>query len=79
MDHAVLLDHFGAVFRGEGLHHSNQPLLGAAADGGFTFEPLLMASTGGAALLLVWLREKTGSVLLPILLHNYGNAIFMLI
>ena len=47
--------------------------------GGFTFEPLLMASTGGAALLLVWLREKTGSVLLPILLHNYGNAIFMLV
>ena len=49
------------------------------SDGGFTFEPLLMASTGGAALLLVWLREKTGSVLLPILLHNYGNAIFMLV
>jgi membrane protease YdiL (CAAX protease family) len=49
------------------------------SDGGFTFEPLLMASTGGAALMLVWLREKTGSVLLPILLHNYGNAIFMLV
>ena len=49
------------------------------SDGGFTFEPLLMASTGGAALLLVWLREKTGSVLLPILLHNYGNAIFILV
>jgi len=49
------------------------------ADGGFTFEPLLMATTGVSALLLVWLREKTGSVLLPILLHNYGNAIFMLI
>ena len=49
------------------------------ADGAFTFEPLLMASTGVSALLLVWLREKTGSVLLPILLHNYGNAIFMLL
>jgi len=49
------------------------------ADGGFTFEPLLMATTSVSALLLVWLREKTGSVLLPILLHNYGNAIFMLI
>lgn len=49
------------------------------ADGGFTFEPLLMATTGVSALLLVWLREKTGSVLLPIFLHNYGNAIFMLI
>mgnify|MGYP002348358994 CR=1 FL=1 len=49
------------------------------ADGAFTFEPLLMASTGVSALLLVWLREKTGSVLLPVLLHNYGNAIFMLV
>lgn len=49
------------------------------ADGGFTFEPLLMATTGISALLLVWLREKTGSVLLPILVHNYGNAIFMLV
>jgi len=49
------------------------------ADGGFTFEPLLMATTGLSALLLVWLREKTGSVLLPILVHNYGNAIFMLV
>ena len=38
-----------------------------------------MATTGVSALLLVWLREKTGSVLLPILLHNYGNAIFMLV
>ena len=26
-----------------------------------------------------WLREKTGSVLLPVLLHNYGNAVFMLV
>lgn len=49
------------------------------ADGGFTFEPILMATTGVSALLLVWLREKTGSVLLPILMHNYGNTIFMLV
>lgn len=48
-------------------------------DGGFTFEPLLMATTGGAALLLVWLREKAGSVLLPLLLHNFGNAIFLIV
>nr|WP_312219378.1 CPBP family glutamic-type intramembrane protease [Brevundimonas sp.] len=38
-----------------------------------------MATTGLAGLLLAWLREKTGSVLLPVLLHNYGNAVFMLI
>ncbi|MNH77902.1 CAAX amino terminal protease self- immunity [compost metagenome] len=49
------------------------------ADGGFTFEPILMATTGVSALLLVWLREKTGSILLPILMHNYGNTIFMLV
>lgn len=47
--------------------------------GGLAFDPALMASTGLAALLLVWIREKTGSVLLPIVLHNYGNAIFMLV
>ena len=48
-------------------------------DGGFTFDWAPMATTGLAGLLLVWLREKTGSVLLPVLLHNYGNAVFMLI
>ena len=48
-------------------------------DGGFTFDWAPMATTGLAGLLLVWLREKTGSVLLPVLLHNYGNAVFMLV
>ena len=33
-DLAVVLDHLGAVFEGEGLHHRDQPFLGAAADGG---------------------------------------------
>lgn len=49
------------------------------ADGGFSFDPMLMATTGFAALVLVWLKEKTGSLLLPALLHNYGNVVFMLV
>ena len=49
------------------------------ADGGFSFDATAMALTGGPALLLVWLREKTGSLLLPILLHNFANSIFHLI
>jgi membrane protease YdiL (CAAX protease family) len=31
--------------------------------------------TGVPALILVWMRERTGSLLLPILLHNFGNSI----
>ncbi|WP_292225654.1 CPBP family intramembrane glutamic endopeptidase [Brevundimonas sp.] len=49
------------------------------SDGSFSFEPVLMATTGVSALLLVWLKEKTGSVLLPIVMHNFGNVIFMLV
>ena len=48
-------------------------------DGGFSFDAMTMALTGGPALLLVWIREKTGSVLLPILLHNFANSIFHLL
>jgi membrane protease YdiL (CAAX protease family) len=48
------------------------------ADGAFSFDAPLMASTGVSALLLVWLKEKTGSLLLPIVMHNFGNVIFML-
>lgn len=55
-----------------GLDHA----FGYGADG-FSFDPLTLALTGGPALILVWLREKTGSLLLPVLLHNYANVIFM--
>lgn len=48
-------------------------------DAGFEFDPLTFAITGGPALLLVWLRERTGSLLLPVLLHNYANVIGHLI
>lgn len=49
------------------------------ADGGFTFDPLTMALTAGPSLLGVWLVLRTRSLLLPVLLHNFGNAIMLLI
>lgn len=47
--------------------------------GAFSFDPSTMALTGGPALIAVWLRERTGSVVLPILLHNFGNSVSLLI
>lgn len=43
--------------------------------GGFSFDVMTFALTGVPALILVWLRERTGSLLLPVLLHNFGNSI----
>lgn len=45
----------------------------------FTFDAMTMAFTGGPALLLVWLKEKTGSLLLPVIMHNFANVISMLV
>lgn len=42
--------------------------------GGFDFDPMTFAMTGGPSLLLLWIREKTGSVLLPIIAHNIANG-----
>jgi uncharacterized protein len=49
------------------------------ADGQFSFDVLTMALTALPSFIAVWLVLRTGSVLLPILLHNFGNAISMLI
>ena len=49
------------------------------ADGQFSFDPLYMALTAFPAFLAVWVRLRTGSLLLPILMHNFGNAISLLI
>jgi uncharacterized protein len=46
------------------------------SNGGFTFDALTMAMTGGTAFLAVWIRYRTGSVLIPVLMHNFGNSIF---
>jgi membrane protease YdiL (CAAX protease family) len=47
--------------------------------GRFSVDPLTMLLTGGPSLLAVWLALRTRSVLLPILLHNFGNAIVVLL
>ena len=43
--------------------------------GSFSFDPMTMALTALPSFIAVWLRLRTGSVLLPILLHNFGNSI----
>ena len=47
------------------------------ADAGFGFDPLYMALTALPSLIAVWLRLRTGSLLLPVLVHNFGNSISM--
>ncbi|WP_293643422.1 CPBP family intramembrane glutamic endopeptidase, BDIM_20840 family [Sphingopyxis sp. RIFCSPHIGHO2_12_FULL_65_19] len=44
------------------------------SDGQFSFDAITMALTAVPAFLAVWLRLRTGSVLLPVLLHNFGNS-----
>lgn len=41
---------------------------------GFSFDAMTFAMTGGPALILLWLRERTGSVLMPIIGHNIANG-----
>lgn len=47
--------------------------------GQFTFDAPTMALTAFPSLIAVWLRLRTGSLLLPVVLHNFGNAITMLL
>ena len=44
------------------------------SDGSFAFDPITMALTGIPSFIAVWLRLRTGSLLLPVLLHNFGNS-----
>ena len=46
--------------------------------GGFSFDPVTMALTAIPSFIAVWLRLRTGSLLLPILLHNFGNSFSLL-
>ena len=43
--------------------------------GSFSFDPMTMALTALPSFIAVWLRLRTGSVLLPVLLHNFGNSV----
>jgi uncharacterized protein len=49
------------------------------SDGQFSFDPLVMALTALPSFLAVWLRLRTGSLLLPVVVHNFGNSIMALI
>ena len=58
-----------------GLAHA----FGYSASAGFSFDAMTMAATSVPSLLAVWLRERTGSLLFPVILHNFGNAIMMIL
>tara|TARA_R110002033_G_scaffold5739_7_gene24129 strand:- start:1107 stop:1823 length:717 start_codon:yes stop_codon:yes gene_type:complete len=45
------------------------------SDGSFTFDPIYMALTVIPSFLAVWIRLRTGSLLLPVLMHSAGNSI----
>lgn len=49
------------------------------SDGAFHFDALTTALTALPSLIGVWLVLRTRSVLLPVVLHNMGNAITLLI
>lgn len=49
------------------------------SDGEFSFDPLTMGLTAFPSLIAVWLALKTRSLVLPVLLHNFGNAVMMVI
>lgn len=42
--------------------------------GRVSWAPLSFALTAGPSLIAVWIRLRTGSILLPVLMHNFGNA-----
>jgi len=42
-------------------------------------EAMTMALTAVPAFIAVWLRLRTGSVLLPVLLHNLGNSVSLVL
>lgn len=44
------------------------------SNGAFSFDPMTMALTAVPSFIAVWVRLRTGSLLLPILLHNFGNS-----
>lgn len=54
-----------------GLAHA----LSYSSDAGFALDPIYLALTAIPSLLAVWLRERTGSLLMPIIAHNAGNSL----
>jgi len=48
------------------------------SNGSITFDNNTFLITAGPALIILWMREKTGSLLLPTLAHNVANGVFTL-
>lgn len=48
-------------------------------DGAFAFDTMTFAMTGVPSLVLLWLREKTGSIVMPVIAHNVANGASTLI
>lgn len=42
--------------------------------GKVSFDPMIFALTAGPSFIGVWIRLRTGSILLPVVMHNLGNA-----
>ncbi len=49
------------------------------ANGGFEFDLFSFLITGVPSLILLWLRERTGSLLLPIIGHCASNGLFTIL
>lgn len=49
------------------------------SEGQFSFDPLTMLLTAVPSVIGVWLALRTRSVLLPVVLHNFGNAVTLLL
>lgn len=50
-----------------------------SAEAGFALSPMFMALTAIPSFLAIWLRERTGSLLTPVIAHNFGNSIPLLV
>lgn len=46
----------------------------SVSHGHFAFDAMTMALTALPSFIAVWLRLKTGSVLLPMVMHNFANS-----
>ncbi|MFL0357739.1 type II CAAX prenyl endopeptidase Rce1 family protein [Erythrobacter sp. GH1-10] len=49
------------------------------SEGQFGFEPVIMLLTATPSFLAIWMRLRTGSIVLPILLHSFGNSILLVV
>lgn len=49
------------------------------SNGAFSLDPMIMALTALPAFIGVWLRYRTGSLLLPVVMHNFGNSFSLVV